>query len=283
MARNKKQEIAQLRRELAGERLVPLTRLAGDSGTDDGERRHQLVWQNFRIKDCTTANAMVLGTEHPDFIEGFDAAAANTVELFETMELVPAGAAGVPLDRLASVHGHYFGSGFEKTVGKKLRQFCIERFEYDDRMRRVKASNKVIAAIRKVEARDLIQEERDAAKKAKFDALQGFFSPDAQRSGRWFEYDDRMRRVKASNKVIAAIRKVEARDLIQEERDAAKKAKFDALQDYLPVKPPPFALAAPQVAFDQEHRPRYATTKMTPDELEERPMSAKGLGKGDYF
>ncbi|CAE7562209.1 unnamed protein product [Symbiodinium sp. CCMP2592] len=225
MARNKKQEIAQLRRELAGERLVPLTRLAGDSGTDDGERRHQLVWQNFRIKDCTTANAMVLGTEHPDFIEGFDAAAANTVELFETMELVPAGAAGVPLDRLASVHGHYFGSGFEKTVGKKLRQFCIDRFEYDDRMRRVKASNKV----------------------------------------------------------IAAIRKVEARDLIQEERDAAKKAKFDALQDYLPVKPPPFALAAPQVAFDQDHRPRYATTKMTPDELEERPMSAKGLGKGDYF
>ena len=28
----------------------------------------------------------MLGTEHPDFIEGFDAAAANTVELFETME-----------------------------------------------------------------------------------------------------------------------------------------------------------------------------------------------------
>ena len=32
-ARNKKQEIASLRRELAGERLVPLNRLAGDSGT----------------------------------------------------------------------------------------------------------------------------------------------------------------------------------------------------------------------------------------------------------
>ena len=27
----------------------------------------------------------MLGTEHPDFIEGFDAAAANTVELFETL------------------------------------------------------------------------------------------------------------------------------------------------------------------------------------------------------
>ena len=33
VARNKKQEIASLRRELAGERLVPLNRLAGDSGT----------------------------------------------------------------------------------------------------------------------------------------------------------------------------------------------------------------------------------------------------------
>ena len=28
---------------------------------------------------------MVLGTEHPEFIEGFEAASANTVELFETM------------------------------------------------------------------------------------------------------------------------------------------------------------------------------------------------------
>ncbi|CAL1137713.1 unnamed protein product [Cladocopium goreaui] len=152
MARNKKQEIASLRRELAGEVLMPLNRLAGDSGTDDGERRQQLVWQNFRIKDCTTANAMVLGTEHPEFIEGHEAAAANTVELFEIMELYPAGVAGVSLDRLAQVHGHYFGSGFEKTVGKKLRQFCIEKFEYDDRTRKVKASQKVLNAMRKVEA-----------------------------------------------------------------------------------------------------------------------------------
>ncbi|CAK9061792.1 Uncharacterized protein SCF082_LOCUS32313 [Durusdinium trenchii] len=119
--RNKKQEIASLRRELAGERLVPLNRLAGDSGTDDGERRHQLVWQNFRIKDCTSANAMVLGTEHPEFIEGQEAAAANTVDLFDSMELYPAGVVGVPLERLATVHGHYFGSGFEKTVGRQLR------------------------------------------------------------------------------------------------------------------------------------------------------------------
>mmetsp|Transcript_81044 Transcript_81044/g.99298 ORF Transcript_81044/g.99298 Transcript_81044/m.99298 type:complete len:226 (-) Transcript_81044:69-746(-) len=225
MARNKKQEIASLRRELAGERLVPLSRLAGDSGTDDGERRQQLVWQNFRIKDCTTANAMVLGTEHPDFIEGHEAAAANTTELFEVMELYPAGVAGVSLDRLAQVHGHYFGGGFEKTVGKKLRQFCIEKFEYDDRTRKVKASQKVLNAMRKVEARDLVVEEKEHFKRYKSDQTK--------------------------------------------ERD--------------PVKPPPFALAAPAVHFDADHRPRYATTKMTPDELEERPMNAKGLGKGDVF
>ena len=60
---------------------------------------------------------MVLGTEHPEFIEGFEAASANTVELFETMELYPAGVDGVQLDRLATLHTHYFGSGFEKTVG----------------------------------------------------------------------------------------------------------------------------------------------------------------------
>ena len=34
---------------------------------------------------CLGVNFQVLGTEHPDFIEGHDAAAANTVELFEVM------------------------------------------------------------------------------------------------------------------------------------------------------------------------------------------------------
>ena len=29
---------------------MPLNKLAGDAGTDDGERRTKLVWQNFRIK-----------------------------------------------------------------------------------------------------------------------------------------------------------------------------------------------------------------------------------------
>eukprot|EP00913_Durusdinium_trenchii_P016074 g15108.t1 len=168
---------------------------------------------------------MVLGTEHPEFIEGQEAAAANTVDLFDSMELYPAGVVGVPLERLATVHGHYFGSGFEKTVGKKLRQFCIEKFEYDDRTKKVRLSAKLLNAMRKNEARDLIKEEHAHFKRYKEGLI--------------------------------------------EERE--------------PVKPPPFALAAPQVAFDADHRPRYATTKMTPDELEERPMNAKGLGKGDYF
>eukprot|EP00441_Pelagodinium_beii_P043211 CAMPEP_0197650208 /NCGR_PEP_ID=MMETSP1338-20131121/30800_1 /TAXON_ID=43686 ORGANISM="Pelagodinium beii, Strain RCC1491" /NCGR_SAMPLE_ID=MMETSP1338 /ASSEMBLY_ACC=CAM_ASM_000754 /LENGTH=225 /DNA_ID=CAMNT_0043224561 /DNA_START=56 /DNA_END=733 /DNA_ORIENTATION=- len=223
MARNKKMELAQMKRELQGERAIPLSRIAGDSGTDEGERKHQLVWQNFRIQDATKASAMVLGTEHPDWCEGREAAAGNSVELFETTELFPAGPLGVPLDRLSAIHAHYFGSGFEKTIGKKLREFCTEKFEYDEKTRRVKASAKVLNALRKVEARDLVAEEKD-----------------------W-----------------------------------AKKAKTDMMKEKEMVKPPAFALAATQVHFDADHRPRYATTKMTPDELEERPMNAKGMGKGD--
>ncbi|CAK9049743.1 unnamed protein product [Durusdinium trenchii] len=131
MARNKKQEIASLRRELAGERLVPLNRLAGDSGTDDGERRHQLVWQNFRIKDCTSANAMVLGTEHPEFIEGQEAAAANTVDLFDSMELYPAGVVGTSLKRLECRHGPLLtGHGFlsEFASSPTLRRSATRTF-----------------------------------------------------------------------------------------------------------------------------------------------------------
>ena len=52
---------------------------------------HPTVSQN-RVgspKTCFFSKKIqVLGTEHPDFIEGHDAAAANTVELFEV--LVPA-------------------------------------------------------------------------------------------------------------------------------------------------------------------------------------------------
>ena len=49
-------------------------------------------------------------------------------------------------------------------------------------------------------------------------------------------------------------------------------------------------------AFNGDQRVRYAaghgikvilntegTTKLTPDELEDRPMTAKGMGKGDYY
>eukprot|EP00930_Biecheleria_cincta_P010331 TRINITY_DN11238_c1_g1_i1.p1 TRINITY_DN11238_c1_g1~~TRINITY_DN11238_c1_g1_i1.p1 ORF type:complete len:225 (-),score=61.69 TRINITY_DN11238_c1_g1_i1:49-723(-) len=224
MARNKKQELAQLRRELTGERLVALSRIAGDSGTDDGEKKHQLIWQNFRIKDCTKVSAVVLGTEHPEFCEGREAASANSEELFNTVELLPAGPTGVPLDRLSSIHAHYFGCGFEKAVGSKLRQFCEEHFEYDAKTRRVKALAQVLNKIRKMEARELVAEEK--------------------------EYH--------------------------------KRAKHEMVKEKEPVKPPPFALAAPQVHFDADHRPRYATTKMVPDELEERPMNAKGMGKGDF-
>mmetsp|Transcript_82715 Transcript_82715/g.149194 ORF Transcript_82715/g.149194 Transcript_82715/m.149194 type:complete len:332 (+) Transcript_82715:95-1090(+) len=221
--KNKKMEITALRRELAGERQVILSRIAGDSGTDEGERKLQLIWQNFRIKDCTKATAVVLGTDSADFVEGKEAALANTKELFET-ELFPAGSVGVPLERLSSIHAHYFGAGFEKVVGVKLRKFITDNFEYDDKGTRVKASLKVLNALRKMEARELVAEEKDWAKRTKFDN---------------------------TNK-----------------------------EKQVKIQPPPFALSAPQVHFDPDHRPRYGTTKMTPDELEDRPMSAKGMGKG---
>merc|ERR1712129_268569 len=153
-------EVASIRRELTGERLVSLTRLAGDSGTDGGERKLQLIWQNFRVQDCTKANAMVLGTDHPDFLESKEAAAGNSAELFED-SLFPAGVAGVALEKLSSVHSHYFGSGFEKVVGKKLRAFVSDRYEYDEKTGRVRASAKMLNALRKMEARELVAEERD--------------------------------------------------------------------------------------------------------------------------
>lgn len=214
-------EITSIRRELNGERLVNLTRLAGDSGTDEGERRLQLIWQNFRIVECAKANAAVLGTDHPDFVEGKDAAAANSAELFEG-ELLNAGVSGVPLTRLSSVHAHYFGGGFEKVVGKKLRQFVSERYEYDDKTGRVKAPAKLLNALRKIEARELIHEELEHVKKAKLKAEQ---------------------------------------------------------RNEEPIKRPPM-MAPSETVFDPDKRPRYASTKLTPDELEERTGMGKGGGKG---
>lgn len=166
MLKGKKGEIGSLRRELDGEREVRLQRLSGDTGTDEGERRLQLIWQNFRIHNCTKADAVVLGTEHPEFCEGRAAAAGNSEELFET-ELFPAGPSGVPLQRLSTIHSYYFGGGFEKSVGVKLRAFVTQRYEYDEKTGRVKAKAKVLTALRKMEARELVADEREFAKKAK--------------------------------------------------------------------------------------------------------------------
>mmetsp|Transcript_33908 Transcript_33908/g.97590 ORF Transcript_33908/g.97590 Transcript_33908/m.97590 type:complete len:228 (-) Transcript_33908:96-779(-) len=220
--KNKKAEIAAIKRELQGERMVSLTRLSGDTGTDEGEWRNQVIWQNFRITNCTKTNAAVLGTAHPDYCEGKEAASLNTQDLFETV-LFPAGVSGVALEKLSSTHAHYFGSGFEKVVGKKLRVFVSERFEYDEKTAKARASNKMLAALRKLEARDLVVEQK--------------------------EYHERMKERLSSRGTEA-------------------------------VKPPTFAPS--QTVFDPDHRPRYASTKMQPDELEERGggFDGKGGGKG---
>jgi len=228
---NKKLEVASLRRELQGERQINLTRLAGDTGTDEGEKRLQLIWQNFRISDCTKANAAVLGTDHPGYVEGKEAAAGNSIDLFESL-LIPAGVSGVALEKLSSVHSHYFGGGFEKLVGTKLRKFVTERYDYDETTGRVKASANILNRNRKREARELIDEELKFKKQMKYDMI--------------------------------------------------KKA------DGAGPKPQPVGLPPSQDAFDPDYRPRYASTKMTPDECEERgtfgapgaggPMAGSGLG-----
>lgn len=222
-ARNKKVEINAIKRDLTGERFVPLSRAAGDSGTDEGERKSQLIWQNFRIENCTKASAIVLGTEHQNFLEGKEAAAANSAELFET-ELINAGGTGVALEKLSSIHAHYFGSGFERVVGKKLRNFVDERYNLD--------SKTGIASV--------------------------------------------------SERLLGALRKREAKELMQEEMELQGRVKRQALEKNKRVAPKPPSMAPSQVVFDPDQRPRYATTKMQPDELEERAggFDGKGGGKG---
>eukprot|EP00928_Gymnodinium_smaydae_P091596 TRINITY_DN75325_c0_g1_i1.p2 TRINITY_DN75325_c0_g1~~TRINITY_DN75325_c0_g1_i1.p2 ORF type:complete len:181 (+),score=49.21 TRINITY_DN75325_c0_g1_i1:122-664(+) len=166
MIRAKKQEIALLRRELDGEREVRLSRLSLDSGTDEGEKRLQLLWQNFRIVNGTGVNATVLGQYHPGYLEGKEAAAGNTAELFEE-QLFAAGPKGVHVDRLSNVHSHYFGGGFEKIVGQKLRAFVKEKYEYDDKTGVVRAPAKLLNAMRKMEARSLIVEELEEQQERK--------------------------------------------------------------------------------------------------------------------
>eukprot|EP00929_Paragymnodinium_shiwhaense_P031027 TRINITY_DN17475_c0_g1_i1.p1 TRINITY_DN17475_c0_g1~~TRINITY_DN17475_c0_g1_i1.p1 ORF type:complete len:180 (-),score=75.31 TRINITY_DN17475_c0_g1_i1:185-724(-) len=171
MFRGKRQEVAAIKRELTGEREVRLLRLEPDGGTDEGERRRQLIWQNFRIHNGTSSDPKVLGEEHPDYCEGKEAAQGNTSELFDS-ELLDAGLSGVHVDRLAKIHSHWFGSGFEKSVGKKLRQFVKDKYEYDEKTGLVKAQTKMINAMRKMEAREIIgeiQEQNEAKKHRKWE------------------------------------------------------------------------------------------------------------------
>jgi len=228
--KNKKQEITNIRRDLAGEKQVLLSRLAGDCGTDEGEKRCQLIWQTFRIVDCTKSSAVVLGTDHPDFAEGKEAAAGNSAELFET-ELIPAGPHGIKLERLSSVHSHYFGGGFERIVGQKLRNFVEERYDYDTTKGTVKASVRLLNALRKLEAKEIV--------------------------GQLLDYEEEERHkmknpVKRKPEDIASMMSSEARmERSQREMDMM-----------------------------QGKRPRYASTKMEPDECEDFGGMGKGGGKG---
>merc|ERR1719272_2345560 len=104
---------------------------------------------------------MVLGEVHPEFKEGKEAAQANSAELFETQLF--ANASGVALEKLSGVHSHYFGCGFEKAVGKKLRQFINELYEVDEKTGRVLAPAKMLNALRRKEAAGLIAEEKEYA------------------------------------------------------------------------------------------------------------------------
>merc|ERR1712190_602209 len=99
-----------------------------------------------------------------------------------------------------------------------------------------------------------------------------------------YEYDEKSGRVKASDKVLNRRRKLEARNLIDEEMEYKKKAKIEMnkMREGLMPKPQPVGLAPSQDVFDPDHRPRYASTKMTPDECEERgtfggPAGAAGI------
>lgn len=219
--KNKKAEIAAIRRELQGEKSISLNRLSGDCGTDEGERRSQLIWQHFRIKNCTKVTAAVLGTDHPEFAEGKDAAAGNSAELFES-ELIPAGPVGLPLSRLSAIHAHYFGGGFERVVGKKLRQFVQERYEYDEKSGKAKASAKLLDRLRRVEAKELIREELAYAEKLKEEAKNKDKKRKGEDPGSMMSAEARLERSQREMDVMAG------------------------------------------------KRPRYASTKMEPDECEEK-------------
>jgi len=227
--KNKKQEITNIRRDLSGEKQVLLSRLAGDCGTDEGEKRCQLIWQTFRIKDCTKVTAVVLGTDHPEFAEGKEAAAGNSAELFET-ELIPAGPKGVKIERLSSDHSHYFGGGFERIVGQKLRGFVEERYEYNGGT--VKASDRLLNALRKLEAKEIV--------------------------GELLEFEEQARQ-----KLKRGVDKKRAEEIASMMSSEARMERSQREMDMMSGK-----------------RPRYASTKMEPDECEDFGGSMKGGGKG---
>lgn len=228
--KNKKQEIQNIRRELSGEKQVPLNRLAGDCGTEEGEKRSQLIWQTFRIKDCTKVTAVVLGTEHPEFCEGKEAAAGNSQELFES-ELIPEGTRGLKLDRLSSTHSHYFGGGFERCVGVKLRAFCEDKFEYDSSKGMVKAPAKLLNVLRRMEQKEIAND--------------------------LIEYEEKARAQMSRSQL-----KKKADEIASMMSSEARMERSQNEMDIMSGK-----------------RPRYASTKMEPDECEDF-SGMKGAGKG---
>merc|ERR1719440_213439 len=181
--------------------------------------------------DRSSRSQRVLGTDHPDFCEGKEAAAGNSAELFET-ELIPAGQHGLKLERLSSVHSHYFGGGFERIVGQKLRAFVEERYDYDTAAGKVKASTKLLNALRKLEAREIV--------------------------GELLEYED-----KAKEKMKSTDYKRRAEEIANMMSSEARMERSQREMDMMSGK-----------------RPRYASTKMEPDECEDFGGAMKGGGKG---
>lgn len=148
---------------------------------------------------------------------------------FET-ELIPEGGRGVKLERLSQIHSHYFGGGFERIVGVKLRAFVQERYEYVDGS--VKAPVKLLNALRKAEARELVGQLLDYEEDEKQKLKQ-------QRAG------------KRNMPDIASMMSNEAR--------------MERSQNEMDIM--------------QGKRPRYASTKIEPDECEDHGgMMGKGGG-----
>lgn len=145
--------------ERMGDKRTPLTKIAPDEGTDLSSRKRQVIWRNFVIQDPTTANAMVLCPEHPDYKEGQEAAMENTKKIFD-QELSARRDEGMEVMALATHHQHYFGSGggFEKICGKRLTPFLRENYEYDEEKGTAKLSTETSLKMRRIERRQIKEE-----------------------------------------------------------------------------------------------------------------------------